>query len=90
MTNTKEEIEAARIVLKTEIELLKKKVESGAVLRVGERRYLLSIVDPADLKREGIKGCLWLIDYMNGEMCARCQKKLSKQRQELAAEMAEL
>jgi hypothetical protein len=83
MELTKEQIETARETLRREIDLLKRKVDAGATLRVGERRFLLQQLEPADHRIAELRGAMEAVEDLRGKVCSRCKNKLMATTQEI-------
>lgn len=73
MDMTPDELIAARETLKAEVALLQKKVGNGQTLRVGERRFLLQMLQPADDEYARIQGGRCALDELAPKLCGRCR-----------------
>jgi len=75
MRPTADEILAARGTLEIEVGLLRKKVQAGATLRVGERRFLLAMLEPIDQESERIQGAYYALTGLLPKFCSKCREK---------------
>lgn len=81
MKATKAEIDLSRTALSNEIGLLQTKVAKGSTLRAGERRFLLDIVNEADLSAAYREGYTAALDAIQAAACPVCRPLLYKLRQ---------
>jgi len=69
MNPTLDQLSLAKSVLDAELRLLDAKVKCGQCLRAGERKFLLGIVTPADIRAaylSGYKDCLMRVSERFG------------------------
>lgn len=84
---TKAQTETARSILDKDLALLRDKVTSGAVLRVGERRYLERLVSDGEMMKTYCRGGLRAVAELKAKgLCNKCAGKL----RELEKEIKEL
>jgi hypothetical protein len=75
MNPTVDDILTAQATLQAEVQVLRKKVESGCTLRAGERRFLLQMLEPVDAERHRILGAAFALDALRLKLCAKCIEK---------------